>query len=572
VNRPARHAALLALAALFLLPLALQTGGKASAQSGGLFSAAAAPVGAAPETSATVVRRRPVTVNFSQLTSASVVLNLFDNVSLTATRDRLEPSPSGGTVWVGRISGNSSSSVTLVANGAVLTGTVSTLQTMYQITTASGPVHWVKEIRQAAFLKEQPPRRTAAGPVGNFAPGPVQSFQPAPGSPNAPPTGVGPNSPADPPIIDLAVFYTADARTVAGGQAAIDAEIDLAIVTTNQAYLTSGIIQRVRLVHRSLVTYTESGDSRDDVDAMQDPGDGLVDEIPTRRDAAGADIAVMLVANLNACGEAFDILDPVSTAFADNAFTVVERSCASSNFSFPHEIGHLVAARHDWFVDNTDNSPYTYNHGYTEPGFAWRTIMAYNDDCVANEPDPDGCPRLGFFSNPDRLHTDGNVTGVPEGMPNAADNRKTHNNTAETVAQFRACVINCKPRMSLTNVANPTPLVQVGQTLTYTFTVRTLGDANANTTTLKVQLPSGFKAGTATIVLPGGRSCQLVANGSQLTCNLGAMVIGETVTVTLPGQATGIPGTNLCSTAQLNASNGTVTSTKQATSCSRVRA
>ncbi|MBI2761419.1 MAG: hypothetical protein HYX51_08350 [Chloroflexi bacterium] len=567
---PARRATLLVLAALFLLPLALQTGDEASAQSGGLFGPATAPAGVALDTSPTVIRRRPVTVNFSQLNAGSVVLNLFDNVTLTAVRDRTEMSSSGGTAWIGRISGNATSSVTFIVNGTVLTGTISSLQAMYQVSYASGSVHWVKEINRGAYPNENPPRRVGSGPV-NTARSPVQSFQAAPNSPN-PPTNSGPNTPPDPPIIDLAVFYTAAAQTAAGSQAAIEATIDLAVAETNQAYLTSGVNQRLWLVHRSQVTYTESGNSSTDKVRMQDPSDGQIDTIPTLRDQFGADTAVLLVENLDACGEAFDILDPVSTAFADKAFAVVARSCATGNYSFGHELGHLMGLRHDWYADNTNNSPYTYNHGYTEPGYAWRTIMAYNDDCKANGPDPtNGCPRLQFFSNPDRQYN-GVATGVAEGQPNAADNRKALNNTAETVAQFRGCVVSCKPRMSLTNVANPTPLVQVGQTLTYTFTITALGDANSNATTLKVQLPSGFKAGTATIVTPGGRSCQLTANGTLLVCNLGAMVIGETVTVTLPGQAAGSPGTNLCTTAQLNASNGTVTSTKQATSCSRVRA
>jgi hypothetical protein len=56
--------------------------------------------------------------------------------------------------------------------------------------------------------------------------------------------------------------------------------------------------------------------------------------------------------------------------------------------------------------------------------------MAYPDNC------PVDCPRIGYFSNPD-LAYNGEPIGIPEGQPNAADNRKTLNNTAFTVANFR---------------------------------------------------------------------------------------------------------------------------------------
>ena len=54
----------------------------------------------------------------------------------------------------------------------------------------------------------------------------------------------------------------------------------------------------------------------------------------------------------------------VITTFENNAFNVTKRSCAVDNLSFPHELGRLMGARHDWYVDATNNSPYTFNHGY----------------------------------------------------------------------------------------------------------------------------------------------------------------------------------------------------------------
>src|SRR5262249_3160439 len=127
-----------------------------------------------------------------------------------------------------------------------------------------------------------------------------------------------------------------------------------------------------------------------------------------------------------------NLMGTVSTSFAPSGFNVVARACASANFSFPHELGHNMGARHDWFVDPTNNSPYTYNHGYVNLGGQWRTVMAYNDQCAASG---FNCQRLAYFSNPSLLFN-GAPMGVPEGSAQAADNRKTLNNTPFTVANF----------------------------------------------------------------------------------------------------------------------------------------
>ena len=57
--------------------------------------------------------------------------------------------------------------------------------------------------------------------------------------------------------VGVAVIYTPAAREAAGGGAEITAEIDLMIAETNQAYATSGVHQRLALVGRSEVRYTE---------------------------------------------------------------------------------------------------------------------------------------------------------------------------------------------------------------------------------------------------------------------------------------------------------------------------
>jgi peptidyl-Asp metalloendopeptidase len=120
-------------------------------------------------------------------------------------------------------------------------------------------------------------------------------------------------------------------------------------------------------------------------------------------------------------------------ASASGAFCIVSRVCATVYYSFAHEIGHLQGARHDRYVDNTDYSPYTYNHGRTYPTARWRTIMAYNNVCTAQGV---SCTRINWWSNPG-INCSGVATGISGGAGVGADNHLCLNNTAYTVANFR---------------------------------------------------------------------------------------------------------------------------------------
>jgi hypothetical protein len=142
------------------------------------------------------------------------------------------------------------------------------------------------------------------------------------------------------------------------------------------------------------------------------------------------------------CGIAY-FMDSVSPAFDDWAFAVVELDCAATYYTFGHELGHNMSARHDWYMDAAQ-TPYTYSHGYANPAGSWRTMMAYNDGCAAVGTN---CTRIPNWSNPAVSYA-GQPTGVPEGTSTScttgapypycdADNAKTLNKTAYTVANFR---------------------------------------------------------------------------------------------------------------------------------------
>ena len=224
-------------------------------------------------------------------------------------------------------------------------------------------------------------------------------------------------------IVDVMIVYTAEARAGWGGTANIMALAQNCIDTTNIAYVNSATEPfELRLVHAEEVSYNESGSASTDIYALQDPNDGLMDNVHPLRDTYGADLVALLVDSFNACGVGF--LAPFNE---DLGFTVTDTGCAVDNLSFPHEIGHNMGCHHD--RDNAGSGPYPYGYGWrwtSTNGSRYRTIMAYSQN---------GDTRVPYFSNPDV-----NFIGVPTGVANSEDNARVHDDTHYAIAKYRNSV------------------------------------------------------------------------------------------------------------------------------------
>jgi hypothetical protein len=216
--------------------------------------------------------------------------------------------------------------------------------------------------------------------------------------------------------IDVMVLYT---RKVAASY--VDVETDLiahAIEEANASFRNSGIGNiSLRLAHSEAVDYPETG--RDHfthlyrmVDAM-----GPFAKVHGLRNAKRADVVILIVDDAAGCGLATRV-----GADAEEAFAVVHHTCAALMYSIPHEIGHIVGARHDAAVDTTP-SALPYGHGYIS-GNSWRDIMSYGAGC-------NGCPRRPVWSNPTIK-----INGEPAGSP-LADNARVLLEQAPRVAAFR---------------------------------------------------------------------------------------------------------------------------------------
>jgi hypothetical protein len=150
------------------------------------------------------------------------------------------------------------------------------------------------------------------------------------------------------------------------------------------------------------------------------------------RDAHGADLVALLVADGQFCGLAFS-MQAIGDAFESMAFSVTTWFCAVGNLSLAHELGHNQGCQHD---RATAVNPPPLDHGYgyrftDNGGTLRRTVMALAPG-----------DRLHHFSNPDVLFG-GVPTGVPASLPDAADNALLIDVSAPTVAAFRCGFTDC---------------------------------------------------------------------------------------------------------------------------------
>jgi hypothetical protein len=408
----------------------------------------------------TVIRSRYMAIDVHALPGPSdrrrlrepaVTLQLFPDVTIVGEFDRYDPNPAGMT-WVGHVEGVPASFITLVYSGGLMAGSIITPDALYQIRPAAAragssdaALHVVSEIEQAAFLREAPPIDVRFSDADRAA---------AAQTPMTDTAGV----------IDVMVLYTALAAANAGGSAGITNLINLGVSETNTSYANSGVAQRIRLVYSAQVPYAEVSGFSTNLTNLRN-GSGALSGVAALRETHHADLVSLLVHPTapDACGIAF-LMTSVTSAFASSAFSVADTTCVSPNYSFAHELGHNMGARHDWFVDNA-TTPFTYAHGHVNAASTqrWRTIMAYPDQCTAQG---FTCTRLLFWANPQTKYLGfcGRGTncdglqywffpGVPMGIAAGtsascqsgntsttncdADDSRTLNDSALTVANFR---------------------------------------------------------------------------------------------------------------------------------------
>jgi hypothetical protein len=342
-----------------------------------------------------VLRSRVSGLEATELTGETLRLELFEDESIEAVRDRLVPTGSDGFTWIGRALGDEESSVVLSVFRGVLSASLRLASGQYRIRREGAGLHRIEEVAPSS----EPPER-----------------QPLPaGRASRPPAAIDLDDGTE---LDLLVIYTPRARRAAGGADAIASLVGLGLAETNLALEKSEVLTRLRLVELREVSFAEAGRVESDLEILREENDGALDEVHELRDAYGADVVQLVVEEGDGCGIAYS-MGRAGASFSEWAYAVVERSCIDTTYAMTHELGHNLGCDHAP-EDSTTKGAFAYSFGYKDPLAGFRTIMAYGPG-----------RRVARFSNPRVL-----FGGVPAGTE-WQDNARSLNELRVTASRFR---------------------------------------------------------------------------------------------------------------------------------------
>ena len=371
-------------------------------------------------------RNRSVNVRTDLLWSDALTLNLFDDVTVTAVRDRMIDNVKGNSTWIGHVEGEPDSEVFLTVRGKTMSGKVLIGSDVYEIEIKSNKKHEITKVDPA-----NNPIRDDTKVVEDFlASGGLAASDPV----LAP--DVAASADGSGTIIDLMVVYTAKAKSNASGQAGIETKIANAVAMANQAYINSQIDMQLNVVYTGEINYAETGNMSTSLSDLTGSYDGKMDAVHALRNQYGADQVVLITADANYCGIGYVMTYP-GVSFAPYAFSVVHDDSAYaclSNNTLAHELGHNQGNQHD---RDSASSPgaFAYSYGYRlcQTG-GFRTVMSYA--CT-------GGNRVSYFSNPNVLYN-GMITGTA-----TENNALSMTNTKAIVAAFRASVTSAIPAVPI---------------------------------------------------------------------------------------------------------------------------
>ena len=465
------------------------------------------------------VRQQAITVRFEAIASEEakqIEIALFDGQVLQAMQRASEGfvrHNADSFSWSGRIIGDNgwTGDVVLSVHKNAMAGSIHAPSGTYTIVPQADGAHVLLEVDQSAFPADDHDTQI-----------PPASF----GSADA-------RQPESPQIdngsqIDVLMVYSDDVRAFLGGTAQAIAFAQQAITITNTVYQNSAIAPRLRLVHTMELNYTEAGNSSNDLNFIRShQGVGIA------RDLYKADAVGFLVEfSTNACGIAYLMTNTShSDAFAPNAYSVSVRSCAVSNFTFPHELGHNQGSNHNPENAGTLPSdavfPYAFGHYVNGGASPFRTVMSTTTNGICGS-----CPRIPYLSNPSV-----NYSGQPTGITDQRDNARSINNTALVFSRFRNSALAVTDLRSR-KFHNGTPYdvdLRPGEPA---VECRTAGAGGTHQVLITFVNPVSV-GGVSVSSIDGQATATQSVNGSVVTVNLSSVANAQTVGITLTNVSTG---------------------------------
>ncbi|HPS55703.1 MAG TPA: SUMF1/EgtB/PvdO family nonheme iron enzyme [Sedimentisphaerales bacterium] len=377
------------------------------------------------------LRSRPVTLNpaiESPLAIAQgdvIDLNLFTDVALSASIDRVSTNVNGTVTIRGRIDnyplgsfiisttdGNSLASINIPETGQSY---------RIQKDTLTGSHYLFEEnTAQCDKLEDSPPM---------IPPLPANNTQQLQISQNDIADGT-----LDSGIVDVMIVYTPAAKQWANNSGGgIENVVAQAVAKGQLALDNSNTGMALNLIYSGEVAYTESGDSYTDLDRLTNVSDGYLDSVHTIRDQYGADI-VSLFTNIEDTGGLGWLLSTTSGTPA-YAFSINRVQQASWTYTYIHEMGHNMGCHHHK-SQNFQAGPglFTYSAG-------WRWIGANNNKYCSimtyesGEYFDDGQThtRVAYFSDPSITHQ-----GVPVGDASDGNNARNIREIKNVIIAYRA--------------------------------------------------------------------------------------------------------------------------------------
>jgi hypothetical protein len=340
---------------------------------------------------------------------STIELRFADGTAFRCDVERVRRGRLGGRVYRGRLASDPTSWFVLARIGDVMAGEMASAAGGFALRYVGGGRHVLRPVDRTARLNCDSVELPAADHAG---PPPKQSGGAS--------------------LIDVMIVYTPSSRVTVGGTEAIEALIESYFEYTDMVHEQSGVAFRFRLVHAQEVDYVESGNSLTDLARLRAIGDGFMDEVHPLRDQFGADL-VSLINTSGSAGVGYTMQE-LSPAFECSAFSAIGAVTdpIPGGLVFAHETGHNMGCNHNNFP-GAPPGVFCYSFGYRTPDEQWRTIMSSSPGAFVD-----------VFSSPN-LEIDGQPLGVAgDGCPpDAADNVRSLNEAAATVAGFRPATVPC---------------------------------------------------------------------------------------------------------------------------------
>jgi peptidyl-Asp metalloendopeptidase len=350
---------------------------------------------------------RRIKMNMESLTGTDVEVSLKPYKTDLITDVHIDKISDSEYNWSGTLSGIPGGAVFVVSDGMV-TGTLRTSDGLYRIQPLERDVHALIKVDESEMHEDETELQLISKYNGKYTSFERMTFE------DNTDYSVLTNTITN---IDVLVLVTQNAQRNYGSN--IDQLLKLAIHETNTSFSNSRINIKLNLAG-SIILDKNFDDSHMSFSQilfyMVADFDNYLNDLYELRKQYSADIVVLVTGSGDLCGRAAAI-----NARASNAYAVVHYDCMTGRYTFGHEIGHLLGARHNPEEDSSTR-PYPQGHGFRYDPF-WRTMMSYN--C------PQGCKRIPYWSNPDVIYED-----VATGTFSLHNNASVLNLNAYRVSRF----------------------------------------------------------------------------------------------------------------------------------------